>query len=1024
MARKTAPIYTTPDYGLRKDGTPKGKGYFGELKRTDGKVSTELSIGVSFDGKPEQEVPLIVPTLDQTDIDHLLAGGEPTPAQVQKAMEHAKQRLAAGRSPFAREDEAPLPIPPTPSGPLNQEDPLAPLAPSPEAAPPRLRDHLIKEEQKKFIDMNAIRARVGRERGASTINMRDIRQKVATEKANLFEQGAKPGAPIPEEIRRAFREKTGSDAPAVYPEDSSVLELLKDFGKDIAYWGIAATAVGGGLAVAGVTAPVWATALGAGALYAGLKGADAAFSDKPQEDSTLSEMVTGQQVPGVARPLLDTMEAATLMKGGPEFLKLSKVWAKKAKQPLDYVTKKASPVGEWVWDNVVVPPTTWQLPVAKKSVGEMLQPGVERLAKSLNPKLRQTAATVRRAEVQKALATSVGRKASEVMEKLLPSERYEFLKGLRGTSLNQLSSQKVKDSIDGLNGLMQEARLDVKYENKFREELSKALTKPVEAVEGAYDPKDLMTFLTDMEKQLPAKVKRQHMEKMMQEVIDNPSTSDEISVFMKDLWSSSARTPMAVADAARLASTHYITQKLVNNKGVLSKVAKPGYIKSEWGKFAGEGLYLPRDLEFQLRDMSKLPQIARGVYQKWFLSPWKMSKTILRPAYHARNLMSNVILNDWGGLPFYRVDVYGKALRGMRGKSNEWKEFIRKTGLSGQFTQNDLYELGAGTEYGANMFDKAYAVFDKVTKPARTLQNAEESWFKFAKYLHNKELGMDTTEAALDSQKWLMNFGEVTSELAYIRKYGIPFATWYSKSLPLLAETAVKHPLRLLKWIEFGRLIQSFSLEQNSLSAEEWEGIEKDMPEYMSRGVYLLAPWRDSQNRLNLINLTYIIPGIGDLNEAINVFSPSKEGGQGLTLPNPLITTLGALSSKEKFSGAPLYYDWEDPSTKFAKGFGYVWDQMAPAMAPGGTDWDMLWKSLTEQEGAPSPEAALGSLFGIKATPIDEMKNAQVKTALKKIHSSEIQRQMIKELQRAKSSEETNKVLEKYEKYRMEVMQR
>jgi hypothetical protein len=39
------------DYGNRPDGSAKGGGYFGELKRPDGGVSTEISVGVGIDGK-------------------------------------------------------------------------------------------------------------------------------------------------------------------------------------------------------------------------------------------------------------------------------------------------------------------------------------------------------------------------------------------------------------------------------------------------------------------------------------------------------------------------------------------------------------------------------------------------------------------------------------------------------------------------------------------------------------------------------------------------------------------------------------------------------------------------------------------------------------------------------------------------------------------------------------------------------------------------------------------------------------
>ena len=84
---------------LRADGTKKGPGFFGTLKRPDGKVSTEISIGVTFDGK-EVQIPSLVPTLTPGEINMLLEGNDPTPAMVQKAVDHAKERMSRGLSPF------------------------------------------------------------------------------------------------------------------------------------------------------------------------------------------------------------------------------------------------------------------------------------------------------------------------------------------------------------------------------------------------------------------------------------------------------------------------------------------------------------------------------------------------------------------------------------------------------------------------------------------------------------------------------------------------------------------------------------------------------------------------------------------------------------------------------------------------------------------------------------------------------------------------------------------------------------
>ena len=89
---------------LRADGSQKGLGFFGVLPRPDKKFSTELSIGVNFNGK-EMEIPSIVPTLTEGELNFLLKGNKPNKVIIQKAVEFARERLGAGLSPFAQQGE-------------------------------------------------------------------------------------------------------------------------------------------------------------------------------------------------------------------------------------------------------------------------------------------------------------------------------------------------------------------------------------------------------------------------------------------------------------------------------------------------------------------------------------------------------------------------------------------------------------------------------------------------------------------------------------------------------------------------------------------------------------------------------------------------------------------------------------------------------------------------------------------------------------------------------------------------------
>ncbi len=92
------------DYGKRKDGTPKGPGFFGELPTAGGNVDTEMSIPVEIDGG-KMEVPTLVPTLSQEEINAVLQGGQIPDSVIQKATEHARMRISEGKSPFAEDGE-------------------------------------------------------------------------------------------------------------------------------------------------------------------------------------------------------------------------------------------------------------------------------------------------------------------------------------------------------------------------------------------------------------------------------------------------------------------------------------------------------------------------------------------------------------------------------------------------------------------------------------------------------------------------------------------------------------------------------------------------------------------------------------------------------------------------------------------------------------------------------------------------------------------------------------------------------
>ena len=103
-APELAPASIAPapvNYGARNDGTAKGAGFLGEVKLPDGRVATEVSVGVNINGK-DVEIPTLVPTLSAEQKSFIAGGGDPRtrPDIIKVATEHASKRIASGVSPF------------------------------------------------------------------------------------------------------------------------------------------------------------------------------------------------------------------------------------------------------------------------------------------------------------------------------------------------------------------------------------------------------------------------------------------------------------------------------------------------------------------------------------------------------------------------------------------------------------------------------------------------------------------------------------------------------------------------------------------------------------------------------------------------------------------------------------------------------------------------------------------------------------------------------------------------------------
>ncbi len=687
--------------------------------------------------------------------------------------------------------------------------------------------------------------------------------------------------------------------------------------------------------------------------------------------------------------------------------------------------KKRLAVGEAMWEKIIVPAANARfIPTyeGKKSIAEIWQPAVERLEKRKVGKTTM-GAPFRDAQAQKMLTTSFGEKLGKLTAGMGPVKRFQIIKQLRGLGETEAGAE-----VEGaIKTLVKNAGLRPSYEKSFRESLAKQMQKDIGG-EGhrvsRMGDETLLSMEDDVLGQLDqfvsgqGNLKAKDIQKSLMRVLEDETLDPQVRLLAREMYNVPFDLPKDVAEASRQASTAFLVGGLKRTGQMRSVITKEDLLSGEWiaSKHpALKGAYVLRDTDLELKALQDIPKMANQAYQKWFMTPWKTMKTVLRPASHIRNTFSNMILNDFGGLSFMNVPRYWQAFEEMRKGGKYWREWQKLTGGGGAFSLSEIQSLTSGLRFPSNMFDHSLALFDKFAQVPRKLYGMEEQWSKMAMFIHQIEkYGKSPREAALEAMKYTFNYGEITRATGMVKSYLAPFFTWQSKVLPLMAETAVKHPVRLGKWMVFYNMIQQSAIQNTGMSEEEWNYIHSILPDYIQDGAFLLIPWRDEKNRLQMLNLSYLIPGFGDVSEIGN--DPT-----GWLLGNPLYSLGGAIRSKTKYGGAPLYYDWEEPQVKAAKTFSYLWEQMIPSWMPGGIDWNSAWDSVQGKEEALTFWQQVGAGSGFKLKPIDPVKAIKSRRVLDQIHRTEMGSQMKKDLKEATSNDDVLEILDRYSRLKRDL---
>lgn len=693
---------------------------------------------------------------------------------------------------------------------------------------------------------------------------------------------------------------------------------------------------------------------------------------------------------------------------------MSKIWDYGVAAPMNYIT---DPRKSLLANSSLPDPLKNYLgkmvePFQKggRFIREQVEPAIERLPESVQN-------VIRTARAQETLIAQEGNKLAKDMIDLPLSTKMDIVRGLRGESLGSLTTDAA-NAITQSRARIRQHGIDPGMVQTANDKASQLFTSLLKSPHNVLTDPNMRIIMDSLEQSVPAEAwfRNVRLRGAIKQAISDPTMPIETRTLLTEMYQLPATTPEIALQSARAASNEYLKGELFRvgqPMGLISPVRLPGMVETSWGPLKGTGMWLDRDLALELEALQKIEKYSHSVWNRYFTTPWKTMKIVLSPGAQLRNTFTNFMLNDIGGLPVYRMDVYKDAFSGMMKNSSDWKDFVRLTGGGGTFSRNDLTALEATWKYNVPWYEVPSKLLERGSQLPRTVYNANEQVFKFAKYIHNLEQGLPKQKAAFDALKPTFNYSEITPAVGLARSSVMPFATWTSKVIPYTFEQAVKHPIRVGKWWAMYEGLQNMALQQSGMSKEEWDDFKSKMPDHVQKGLYLLMPWRDSRDRLNMLDLTYIVPGIGDMREMV---------GRGMweaIYQHPLITIPADLLRNKKFTGEPIRYDWQPWQVRRWNDMQHMWESVMPSwFGPWGTDYKRYVRSLSDQPGAQTVGQAIAAQFGVRIQPLDEIQIMSLYDSQRKRYESEITMEMNKELRRTQDPDKQREIVEKYAKMR------
>ena len=374
-------------------------------------------------------------------------------------------------------------------------------------------------------------------------------------------------------------------------------------------------------------------------------------------------------------------------------------------------------------------------------------------------------------------------------------------------------------------------------------------------------------------------------------------------------------------------------------------VAQEGFTKLPEGVRLGvlAGKYIPDHMAEYLKEIIAP---SANTIQKQLVANFKFFKVVMNPATHARNIVSNKILNYWklgmNPLDPRVINSDLTAIKEIAKGVGKWSDEARPLGYSlDTFASAEMRNLLESTE--ASAWGKTVGLWGKTKKVLGDMYQGEENHAKLSAYIFQRTVkNLDPETAWKAAESATFNYAQVTPFVRKLREslFGFPFITFTVKSTPIVVETLVKAPGRISV---IGKIKQGI---ENLSDIKETDEERKNEPSWVKDGFYIKLPIKDKEGRSAYFDLTYILP-FGDL-MAGNFFERGQDMKTGLPesyasatmKKSPFIQVVTAIGKNQDFYGNSIWKNSDDSAKQLGDLMNYLTKSYAPPLIgdqlPGG----------------------------------------------------------------------------------------